>query len=313
MKKHIIRYVICTLLIMPRLSKAQIFISGDTGGNGQVKTVNPQPVVGKVFYKLSYMPDTTKRDSLTQEIFELDFAKNASMFLSYSTFQRDSLMKKTIEEQMKNATAGANGEKLIDMLHFDAPMVVSNSQAYSRDKFYTDAAKAGTSLHIMNIAMATFLIKDSTEKINWQILDSTKDIRGNLCQKATGESHGRLYTAWFCSDIPYSFGPRRLNGLPGLILEAHDEKSEVNYTLDHIETIKDTSEVIGLPQDGIDAAPKDYVKAQEAFQKNPQAFIQSHGMPQMQGKENNMRIVVSGRAAPKGFKKPVNNNPIDLK
>ncbi|ANI87898.1 hypothetical protein A9P82_00305 [Arachidicoccus ginsenosidimutans] len=312
MKNDIVRYALCALLLTPCLLKAQVSITLSDNGQQSVKLKNPQPIVGKVFYKFTNLPDTTKRDSLTQEVFELDFANNASMFISYSSKERDSIMKKYFEEQMKNATTDANGNRQFNFNSDRSALNVPKNATFARDKFYTDAGNIGTSLHIMNIAMTVFLIKDTAEKINWQIEDSTKDIQGNLCQKAVGESHGRMYTAWFCSDIPYSFGPRRLSGLPGLILEAYDEKHEVNYTLDHIENVKDTGEVIGLPEDGIDATPKDYAKAQEAFEKNPQAFIQSHGAPQMQGKVTTDIKIVRG-IAPKGWKRPVNNNPIDLK
>lgn len=307
MKTNIIRCAICALFLMPCLSEAQN-VAVFRNGEQPVKLKNPQPVVGKVFYKLSYMPDTTKRDSLTQEVFELDFGKNASMFISYSSKEMDSTMKKMFEEQMKNATTDANGNKHFS---FMPPLSVPKNATFTRDKFYTGAADAGTSLHIMNIATATFLIKDTAGKIDWHIEDATRTIQGNLCQKATGESHGRAYTAWFCSDLPYSFGPRRLSGLPGLILEAYDEKREVNYTLDHIETVKDASEITGLPEDGIDATPQEFARTREAFEKNPEAFIQAHS-PQGTGvKINNIKIVRG--VAPKGFKKPVNNNPVDLK
>lgn len=303
--------IILYILIYPALAKAQnvaIFGSNDQS----VKIKNPQSVVSKVFYKFTYQPDTTKRDSLTQEVFELDVAKSASMFFSYSSVQRDSLMKKMIEEQMKNATVDANGNKQYNF-RLMPPIATPNNATFSRDKFFTDTMNAATSLHIINLAMTTFLIKDTSGKINWRIEDSTKSIQGNLCQKAIGESHGRTYTAWFCSDLPYSFGPRRLNGLPGLILEAYDKKHEVNYVLDHITTVHNTDENIGLPENGIDATLKDYAKAEEAFRKNPQAFIQSQTPKTNGGPAGGAQIKVVSGIAPKGFKKPVNNNPIDLK
>jgi GLPGLI family protein len=320
MKKNITFYTIGSLLLIPFLSNAQSISFRST--NEPVKLKNPQTVIGKVFYDFSYVPDTTHRDSLTYEIFELSFAKNASMFTSFSTKNRDSAMKKMVEEQvneqMKNAAVSAGGKQDFK-LNIDASKLnMASNASFSRDKFFTDAANEGTSLHITNLVRTAFLIKDTAEKISWKILDSTKTIQGNLCQKAIGESHGRTYTAWFCADIPYSFGPRRLNGLPGLILEAYDEKHEVNYVLNRIENIKNTGEMIGLPEDGVDASPKDFAKAQEAFNKNPQAFVQSQ-MPPTQGATQGMGMTIitakasfQGTAIP-GAKSRVNNNPIDLK
>lgn len=64
--------------------------------------------------------------------------------------------------------------------------------------------------------------KDYWGKINWEILDIYKTILGYKVQKAIGKYRGRTYVAWFTRDISNSYGPWKLFGLPGLILEAHD-------------------------------------------------------------------------------------------
>ena len=64
---------------------------------------------------------------------------------------------------------------------------------------------------------------------DWNITYETKVINGYNCIKATtvlninyGDNDvNKLYpiTAWFCPDLKYSYGPRGIGGLPGLILE----------------------------------------------------------------------------------------------
>lgn len=69
------------------------------------------------------------------------------------------------------------------------------------------------------------------KKINdsWKIEDSFKEIGGVTCQKARIKLRGREYIAWFAQEIPVPAGPWKLNGLPGLIVEATDLDKEVNF------------------------------------------------------------------------------------
>tara|TARA_B110000259_G_C14026931_1_gene405061 strand:+ start:604 stop:1344 length:741 start_codon:yes stop_codon:yes gene_type:complete len=64
-------------------------------------------------------------------------------------------------------------------------------------------------------------VKDSFI-LNWELSNEVKTINNIKCQKATTKFRGRNYVAWFTSEIPVYFGPWKLNGLSGLILEAYD-------------------------------------------------------------------------------------------
>ena len=98
-----------------------------------------------------------------------------------------------------------------------------------------------------------FVIKDSLPKIAWQITNETKIIGDYNCVKATYiepvskndlEAYNRqqekikngkttlfemkkpepkTITAWYTSEIPVSFGPNGVWGLPGLILQLENE------------------------------------------------------------------------------------------
>ncbi|HEY0298912.1 MAG TPA: GLPGLI family protein [Arachidicoccus sp.] len=228
------------------------------------KFKNLQPSIGKVFYNFTYLRDTTQPNNLYKEEFELDFSKTTSLFSNYSMILQDSIMQTDIMNQLKNAS---------DPNHVD--LILHRSASISTDKFFIRLQPDTSVYDIRAISSQLFAIKDTQARINWKILDSTKSIEGNICQKAIGESHGRIYTAWFCSDIPYNFGPRRLNGLPGLIVEAYDDKHEVAYTLNHLQANIVTRQ-IGLSENAIPATAKEYQKAYDAYIKNPQAFVQAY-------------------------------------
>lgn len=76
-----------------------------------------------------------------------------------------------------------------------------------------------------------YVIEEAIPSIEWKLVEETKKINDWLCRKATTTFRGRTYTAWYCQDLPFSYGPWKLSGLPGLILEASDERKEVLFTI----------------------------------------------------------------------------------
>jgi|UPI0004B0CCD3 GLPGLI family protein len=85
------------------------------------------------------------------------------------------------------------------------------------------------------IKFDTLFVKDKARIISWELLNETKNINSFKCQKAIGNFRGRTYTVWFTNDIPVSLGPWKLNGLPGLILEATDSLNQFQYFAEKIE------------------------------------------------------------------------------
>ncbi|WP_322551116.1 GLPGLI family protein [Flavobacterium psychraquaticum] len=91
-------------------------------------------------------------------------------------------------------------------------------------------------------------------KLNWKIENESKKIDDYICYKATlvekyknrmNEEKQKTVVAWFCPEIPYSFGPNEYYGLPGLILEL--EKDENKYVATKITLSKETI-AIELPK-----------------------------------------------------------------
>lgn len=68
-----------------------------------------------------------------------------------------------------------------------------------------------------------FIIKDTLVNFDWELQDETKTILGYTCQKAICTFRGRKFEVFFTKELPFSDGPWKLSGLPGLILEAFSE------------------------------------------------------------------------------------------
>jgi GLPGLI family protein len=73
-------------------------------------------------------------------------------------------------------------------------------------------------------------VKETIPKFVWKIKKNEKKKIGTLnCVLGETFFRGRKYFAWYCPDIPVCSGPWKLNGLPGLILEAYDEGKNVSW------------------------------------------------------------------------------------
>lgn len=68
----------------------------------------------------------------------------------------------------------------------------------------------------------THLFVKDEFKLNWRLVNETKKINNFLCSKATVSFRGRDYIVWFTNEINTPFGPWKLGGLSGLILEVYD-------------------------------------------------------------------------------------------
>ncbi|HZW62670.1 MAG TPA: GLPGLI family protein [Flavobacteriaceae bacterium] len=83
-------------------------------------------------------------------------------------------------------------------------------------------------------------VEEKTPVIAWEIhQNSVQSIMGLTCVKATGSFRGREYTVYFTPDIPVPFGPWKLQGLPGLILEAKDHLNQVHFMATKIKQYKE--------------------------------------------------------------------------
>ncbi len=57
---------------------------------------------------------------------------------------------------------------------------------------------------------------------NWTYSSDTMRVCGYLCHKAVQGFRGRTWTVWYAEDLPFSTGPWKFHGLPGLVLKATD-------------------------------------------------------------------------------------------
>src|SRR5690606_7779670 len=90
-----------------------------------------------------------------------------------------------------------------------------------------------------------FVIKES-EKQNCKISPETSDIDGIKAQKATTDSGGRKWVAWFTNEMQCQDGPYKYHGLTGIILNIEDEKGD--HVFKFVELKKMPQKVVIFPE-----------------------------------------------------------------
>lgn len=89
--------------------------------------------------------------------------------------------------------------------------------------------------------------------LSWEMTDRDSTVCSYACLQAKTRLYGRDWMVWFAPEIPLSYGPYILGGLPGLILDAEDADRLFHFT------------AVGLEQNPADAqvslmSTKDAVK-----------------------------------------------------
>lgn len=112
----------------------------------------------------------------------------------------------------------------------------------------------------------------------WELIDEQKTIDNFICYKAISKKEKIINdkkivyvnTAWYCPQIPVSFGPKGYGGLPGLILELN-ENNKIIYHASAVD-LNNFSEEIAKPSKG---EPISLEKYYELFnERNAKSMMQ---------------------------------------
>lgn len=101
----------------------------------------------------------------------------------------------------------------------------------------------------------------------WEILEDSKIIGGYKTYKAkatfieknnfTNKIDSLFISAWFCPDIPFSYGPKGVDGLPGLVLEADFGSVSIKANVINLNASGENS-ALQVPANGINITEKEF-------------------------------------------------------
>lgn len=289
----------------------------------------PDKPLVKVLYNFIHIRDTTQRNKPYTENMLLLAGKNATLYTSYDELA-ETVRMLLQREELENS--GFSGDEINRRYRAQQQQ---QRQFSSTDYYFF--AREHKFYYRSDICVNGCLVEGEIEKIGWKIVPDTLNIAGIRCQKAIARFKGRNWIAWFDPEIPLASGPWKLNGLPGIILEAYDDKKEVQFRFAGMENIKegdyavndahrltqrdldkamrftvglDESQVsLPLEKPGLDGGStlvsrKDFERMKAAYDKDPTAF-------------RNAQLIAAGagekaaKAPPLPPVKPI-NNPIEL-
>ena len=250
-----------------------------------VRAVAREPVLDrahmKCLYRYVYTFDTLKNE-LRDDLLILQIGKEVSKCYSYYTFQCDSLRRTPDGAKVWSELFRRAIEK--DGIYGDFPHVRMSTYVY---KNYPTGQMTITD----RISSQSYRYVDSLHAQTWTMGDSTREVLGYTCQQATADFRGRRWTTWFTTDIPVSDGPWKLGGLPGLILEAYDERQQHVFTAVGLERVKDEP-IIFNQQDGRNRRFEptnrlDFLRMERRFLMDSNSFIQMETGIDLLGDEPN--------------------------
>lgn len=286
----------------------------------------PDKALARVTYHFSHVLDTTREDRVHTEDMLLVIGKNASVYTSYDRLTQTINRRKLLDNQAKNQINDSNSSFTIDGR--------GRKPTIQTDYFYF--AKENR-LVVTESVYNEYLVEEPASNIDWKISADTASFSGIPCKKATSHFKGRNWIAWYAIDLPFQSGPWKLNGLPGLIIEAYDEHQRILFHFGGIALINDKARItdiaetakpnvldltgvdnsnlylaneIKLPPKALKASRADVNKLKEARANNPVGFMKA----QMAGTPIHMIPVGTPKnAGPKLSISVLNfNNPLEL-
>ncbi len=202
----------------------------------------------KVVYSLKYQEDSTNPYFIRNIDMYLFLGKNTSYFVSENKYISDTML-----QNVKNI---AEFQQMLDNPNLPIARV--------RYKIYKNYPK-GKITYIEHIPSTTFRYEEPLNLFDWKLTGEMDTIKNYVVKKATCKFGGRSWTAWFTPEIPYSDGPYKFCGLPGLILKIYDNKKHYVFEMEYLEKPNKNIPIKLVEKDFLFTTKSKFFKAKEAF------------------------------------------------
>lgn len=260
---------------------AVLFYNVSSAQWSNLKYTKIEPATLVATYSLYYQPDSTNPSEKRTSTLLLLIGQNVSEFINRVKYVNDTATRKFTTD-----------DQVIDYL--TSPQTIHPNISYRIYKNYPKGKITFTD----HIPSDTYKFEEDLDLFHWELTGDTSTICGYKTQKATCNFGGRSWVAWFAPELPYSDGPYKFNGLPGLIVKIADIRNQYVF------------EMIGMNKPGvhvmIDIEDKNYiVTTKQGYFRAFDSFINDFlTRARQSGSDNNLQIVAKNMSS--------QNNPIEL-
>ncbi len=201
-------------------------------------------------YNLTFQQDSLNPYHLLEEEMLLFLGKTQSIFLSKNNYLSTDLF--------KNLKTEADLQAVLLTPDLQPPL--------SRFRYQIFKNYPRGNISVIDYVLPDFFkYQERLPLLKWTISGETSTIKGYQIQKATTSFGGRNWIAWFAPEIPYSDGPYKFSGLPGLILKLHDTRNHYLFELVSIEEPEEIQAIEFPDRRYVETTKKDFFRAREAF------------------------------------------------
>ena len=128
------------------------------------------------------------------------------------------------------------------------------------------------------IAAPVMRYTETRHQLDWQLTGERRIVAGMECQGATCDFGGRHWTAWFAPKLAYPYGPYKLGGLPGLILEAYDSEDDYHYTCIGFRPQEEGRAILEWKWDQQPTTKKELANVVRSLYASPEAALRALGV-----------------------------------
>lgn len=186
----------------------------------------------KVVYDINFQKDSTNNKIFNEQM-SLFFNRNESIYLSDKFVAFDNFMND--EEKLKSILS--SGKINPAEIREKYPESLITHSIFNSDNGFIIYSKLDKKI---------YKILQPKDKLNWELVNESKEVNGVFLKKASLTAFGRKWIAWYREDIPIQFGPYKFEGLPGLITELYDINNYFTFNIISLEKIVDFPNVIAF-------------------------------------------------------------------